>query len=365
MKWRPATFSFRSVPGPCDRAPPRGPRSTRPAGCVSSAACLQAATGSVLVGEAGAVVEVLVVGEAHRGGRGVGVGREEGHVPAQLAGGAALHHPLHQRLHRLLAQRLPLRRDRSESSRRVRPERIPDPGVGLARSPSAAAARSTRSARRWPARRRRPAAPSISRSTIGWPPASSASLVDRLDQRLGRDAALDRAGLARLRAASRVARPAPAPGPSTRGSLIRLRLSPRGAPLAGAGRHRHQQRVQARSRRSARDGRSRRAPRPRRIATGCPSHSHSTSTSGPASSIHGARMKTARIGSVPIPSISSSASKLCSWRPKALRRARASIRPRWSRVADDHPRAGAEDRPPGAGVRRGSARRGRRARSPS
>src|ERR1044072_2989304 len=41
-------------------------------------------------------------------------------------------------------------------------------------------------------------------------------------------------------------------------------------------------------------------------------------------------MKTARGGSSPIPSTARSASKLCSWRPKALRRAVASIRPRCS-----------------------------------
>ena len=41
-------------------------------------------------------------------------------------------------------------------------------------------------------------------------------------------------------------------------------------------------------------------------------------------------MKTARSGSSPIPSTSRSASKLCSWRPKALRRAVASMKPRCS-----------------------------------
>ena len=41
-------------------------------------------------------------------------------------------------------------------------------------------------------------------------------------------------------------------------------------------------------------------------------------------------MKTARSGSSPIPSTSRSASKLCSWRPKALRRALASMKPRCS-----------------------------------
>ena len=41
-------------------------------------------------------------------------------------------------------------------------------------------------------------------------------------------------------------------------------------------------------------------------------------------------MKTARSGSSPIPSTSRSASKLCSWRPKALRFAVASRKPRCS-----------------------------------
>ena len=57
-------------------------------------------------------------------------------------------------------------------------------------------------------------------------------------------------------------------------------------------------------------------------------------------------MKTARSGSSPIPSISRSASKLCSWRPKALRRARGVDQAEVLVVADDHPGAGAEDRPP-------------------
>ncbi len=67
-----------------------------------------------------------------------------------------------------------------------------------------------------------------------------------------------------------------------------------------------------------------------RIATGWPSKEAIASTPGPCSRTHGARMKTARSGSSPIPSTSRSASKLCSWRPKALRSAVASIRPRCS-----------------------------------
>src|SRR5215211_280112 len=57
----------------------------------------------------------------------------------------------------------------------------------------------------------------------------------------------------------------------------------------------------------------------------------STSTSGPQSSIQGALMKMARIGSGPKPRTSSSTSKLAIWRPKALRRALTSTRPRCSR----------------------------------
>ena len=58
-------------------------------------------------------------------------------------------------------------------------------------------------------------------------------------------------------------------------------------------------------------------------------------------------MKTARSGSSPIPSISRSASKLCSWRPKALRRADGVEEAEVVGVANDQAGAGAEDRPPG------------------
>ena len=58
-------------------------------------------------------------------------------------------------------------------------------------------------------------------------------------------------------------------------------------------------------------------------------------------------MKTARSGSSPIPSTARSASKLCSWRPKALRLALASRKPRWSASQTIRPGAGAEDRPAG------------------
>ena len=148
----------------------------------------------------------------------------------------------------------------------------------------------------------------------------------------------------------------PSPARSTLGSLIapipsasvsqsrarrdRARRSP--SPSAARGRA---------SRRSARGGSEQASTLPSRIATGWPSQLASTSTPAPQRSIQGARMKTARSGSSPTPSKSSSASKLCSWRPNALRRAVASIRPRWSRVADDHPRAGAEDRRAALGVR--------------
>ena len=70
--------------------------------------------------------------------------------------------------------------------------------------------------------------------------------------------------------------------------------------------------------------------RPSRASTGWPSTSASTSTPGPASSIHGARMKTARSGSLS-PATSRSVSNDATWRPKAFRRTRTSTRPRWSR----------------------------------
>ena len=97
--------------------------------------------------------------------------------------------------------------------------------------------------------------------------------------------------------------------------------------------------------------------RPSRIATGCPSYSARTSTPAPTRSTQGARMKIARRGSSPIPSIARSASKLCSWRPKALRRAVASIRSRWASSQTISPGAGSEYRqpvpcwPPGSGPR--------------
>ena len=76
-------------------------------------------------------------------------------------------------------------------------------------------------------------------------------------------------------------------------------------------------------------------------------------------------MKTARSGSSPSPSTSRSASKLCSWRPKALRAAVASIRPRWSRsqtiIPAQVPRIGRPARVVGADRRL----QARRARSPS
>src|SRR5215212_2546987 len=53
---------------------------------------------------------------------------------------------------------------------------------------------------------------------------------------------------------------------------------------------------------------------PWRTAIGCPSSSASTSTPSPCSSTHGARMNTARMA--PAPDMETSASKLCTWRPK-------------------------------------------------
>ena len=71
-------------------------------------------------------------------------------------------------------------------------------------------------------------------------------------------------------------------------------------------------------RRSAPDGTPRRARAPARASTGWPSCSARISTSGPASSIHGARMKTPRSGASS-PSTSRSASKLCTCLPHAFR----------------------------------------------
>ena len=66
-------------------------------------------------------------------------------------------------------------------------------------------------------------------------------------------------------------------------------------------------------------------------ATGWPSTLARISTPSPCSSIHGARMKTARTGSPSRSGKRSSSSKECTWRPKALRRATMSMIPRCSR----------------------------------
>ena len=83
---------------------------------------------------------------------------------------------------------------------------------------------------------------------------------------------------------------------------------------------------------------------PCRTATGCRSISASTSTSSPWSSTQGARMKTARSG--PRPSRSRSASKLFSWRPKALRRGAHVQEAQVVAVEHDQAGAGSEHRAP-------------------
>ena len=90
-------------------------------------------------------------------------------------------------------------------------------------------------------------------------------------------------------------------------------------------------------------------------SAGPPTTRPSTSTPAPASSTHGARMKTACSGPSPIPSMARSASKESTCRPKALRRTVTSRPPTvsWSGGGveqpvgqQDHPGAGAVGRQP-------------------
>ena len=70
---------------------------------------------------------------------------------------------------------------------------------------------------------------------------------------------------------------------------------------------------------------------PCRTATGWPSTSASTSTPSPCSSTHGARMNTAAHRRRRARRGRGRPRSCCTWRPKALRSARTSSRPRWSR----------------------------------
>src|SRR5260221_1762877 len=81
-------------------------------------------------GQASAVVEVFVVGQAHLRLGGVGAGGVEREAPAEIALGAALHRPRHQVAGDRLAQGLALGRDPAELTRvGAGPDRDPHVGV--------------------------------------------------------------------------------------------------------------------------------------------------------------------------------------------------------------------------------------------
>ena len=113
MNLRPAMPSLMSVPGAVTRTS-SWPSIQSASRFVSSEARFQAVSGSASVGQAGAEVEVFVVGEAHLRLGGVGAGRVERVAPAEVALGAALHRPRHQVAGGRLAQGLALRRHPGE-----------------------------------------------------------------------------------------------------------------------------------------------------------------------------------------------------------------------------------------------------------
>ena len=173
MNVRPAMPSLMSVPGAVTRT------SSWPS--IHSASRSRLGRGALpggqrvgVVGEAGAEVEVLVVGEAHLRLRGVGVGREERVAPAELALGAALHHPVQQLAGRGLAARLALRRDRRRARACWRWRRRRSARRRCRRS-TRSAARSTRAARRWRACSRPPPGRRATTLRIGCAPAFSTS----------------------------------------------------------------------------------------------------------------------------------------------------------------------------------------------
>ena len=126
----PETFRCRSVPGPSMWI------SSLPVDPLGEPARLLRLRAPgldrvVAVAQAGAVEEVLVVGQRHVGLGGVGVRREEGQAPAELARGGAPHHRLHQRLGGRLPARLALRVHAGERARVRR-----RPSAGCARPPA-------------------------------------------------------------------------------------------------------------------------------------------------------------------------------------------------------------------------------------
>ena len=104
---------------------------------------------------------------------------------------------------------------------------------------------------------------------------------------------------------------------------------------------------------------------PSRTATGWPSSSASTSTSGPCSSIHGALMNTARSGSGPMPVDLELGLEAGDLAPEGVAAGGRVHQPEVLAVADDHSGAGAQDRAARLRRGRGSPAPARRARSPS
>ncbi len=364
MKWRPATSSVRSVPGPVMWTSSR-PSIHSASRCVSSEARFQAATGSSRSREAGAVVEVLVGGEAHRRARGVGVGREDRHaqrcspaaarsIIASISGAIAFCAPRLPRRARRRRARACSRRPSAGSGRRPRSAIQRCVGEIQSICSSRGALEEGRGERRRARARRSGARRRRARARRRRAPAARRRPAPSIAQRVA---------LADLRSS---ARPGSSPGSSTLGSLIaRLLVLASGArtrpPVAiaissactressvelrveGAGQH-------ARPRGPRPDGPpTRRAPRRRRRA----------------SSIHGARMKTARSGSGPMPSISQVGLEALQLAAEGVAAGARVDQAEVLAVADDHPRAGAEDRPPARGELADRLGRGRRARSPS
>ena len=191
--------------------------------------------------------------------------------------------------------------------------------------------------------------PSSERSSIGLRAGLERLLVERLDAAARRPRSPAIRKVWPSFSSRRVARRGPAPASSTLGSLIAPPPPSRArsrapSPSPSTARARRESSVSSGWKEQA-------STSPSRIATGWPSHSRQHLDPGAVRSIQGARMKTARIGSAPIaartrgrPRSSAAGGRRRCGGPSA------SIRPRWSRVADDHPRAGAEDRPAGVGV---------------
>src|SRR5215211_3436699 len=290
-------------------------------------------------GQAGGVVEVLVVAQRQARLARVRVRRKQRQRPAVLARGGALHRGLHQRLAGLLGAGL---------APRVHLRQLAGVELGHDRDSHVGALRRPGGCRRDPVELlvagvlEEAGRPARGRQLHHREPARLQHLlVHREHQRLRGRAGLDHADVA-LRDVRRIAHqdgrqrldarvPHPSPPPFARSTSQRCRLSS-----------------------SLSSGWNATAVTlPCLTATGWPPTSASTSTPSPASSTHGARMNTARRV---CPSSSRSASKLATWRPKALRRALTSSSPRCSRSSMISPaQVPSTGRPASASSRSGPA----------